>query len=145
MSKYSINAVSKELVDKYWKEVSPLLEKGLLMCEGELDISQLKLLIKQGAVFLVVAIAVEDDSIKGAMALEVVNYPNFRATNIVSYGGVDLFASQEDFDKLKRELKKAGFSQIQGWCKPAQARLFKSRYGFSTPYEMIRISLTEEN
>lgn len=145
MSKYKPHFLSKEHLDKYWNIVGPFLQAGLFMCEGELDISQLRLLCTQGLVHVILIEDIEDNQIRGAIAIELVNYPNYRVANIVSYGGYYLFASEEDFTVLKTELKKAGISKIQGWCKPAQARLFKSRLGFSTPYEMVRISLEEED
>ena len=115
------------------------------MCEGELNIHHLRLMVVQGILSVLVIQDLETDNIKGAMAIEILKYPGFRAANIVSYGGYNLFAGTEDFEYLKSELRRAGISQLQGWCKPAQARLFKSKYGFKTPYEMIRVSLTEEN
>jgi hypothetical protein len=141
MRKYVAHFLSKEQLDTYWSLAEPFLYAGLLVSEGELDIKQLRLLAILGKVQILLIMDMED-MVRGAMATEIVSYPNFKALNIVSYGGYNLFASEEDFNYLKDELRKAGFSQLQGWCKPAQARLFKSRYGFSTPYEMIRMSLT---
>ena len=138
-----INLIQKEHLDMFWNDVAPLLEKGLLCCEGELDISQLRLLAVQGSIKIAVGLD-DSDKIIGAIALEVVAHPNYRCANVVSYGGEDLFATEKDFAVIKGYLKTIGISFIQGWCRPAQARLFKSRYGFSTPYEMIRLSLKEE-
>lgn len=138
-----INLIQKEHLDMFWNQISPLLEKGLMYCQDELNIDQLRLLAVQGSIKIAVGLN-DQDQIVGAIALEVVNYPNYRCANVVSYGGEDLFASEQDFDVIKRYLKTIGISFIQGWCRPAQARLFKSRYGFSTPYEMIRLSLKEE-
>lgn len=145
MREYSLHALSKEHLDKYWGQVKEYLHSGLLMCEGELNVDQLRLLSVQGLITIIVIVSLETNNVVGALALETVNYPNYKAANIVSYGGHNLFASEEDFNGLKQELAKAGVSQLQGWCKPAQARLFKHKYGFNTPYEMIRVSLTEEN
>jgi len=138
-----INLIQKEHLDLFWDQISPLLEKGLMYCEGELDISQLRLLAVQGSVRIAVGLN-DQDQIVGAIALEVVTYPNYRCANVVSYGGEDLFATEQDFTIIKSYLKTIGISFIQGWCRPAQARLFKSKHGFSTPYEMIRLSLKEE-
>lgn len=140
MRKYTAHFLSREQLDKFWNLVEPFLKLGLLSSEGELDVKQLRLLAVQGSVQILVIMDFEG-IVKGSIATEIVNYPNYKALNIVSYGGYDLFASEEDFEYLKDELRKAGFTKVQGWCKPAQARLFKSRYGFSTPYEMIRITL----
>lgn len=145
MVKYSAHLLAKTHLDKYWNQIEGYLHSGLLMCEGELDVAQLRLLCTQGLATVILIMNLDTSNIVGALAIEFVNYPNFRAANIISYGGYNLLASEEDFNKLKIELAKAGVSQLQGWCKPAQARLFKHKYGFKTPYEMIRVSLTEEN
>lgn len=140
MRKYNAYYLSKEQLDRYWNTAEPFLQAGLLVSEGELDVKQMKLLARQGLMQILLIID-QEDMVRGAIATEIVNYPNYKAINIVSYGGYNLFASEEDFEYLKDEFRKAGFSKIQGWCKPAQARLFKSRYGFDSPYEMIRMSL----
>jgi len=141
MRKYNAHFLSRQQLDKFWGLAEPFLNAGLLMAEGEMDVKQMRLLALQGSIQILL-IMDQEDMVRGAIATEIVNYPNYKAVNIVSYGGYNLFASEEDFNYLKDELLRAGFSQIQGWCKPAQARLFKSRYGFTTPYEMIRMSLT---
>lgn len=145
MREYSLHALSKEHLDKYWGQVKEYLHRGLLMCEGELNVDQLRLLCVQGLANVIIIVSLETSNVVGALALEIVNYPNYKVANIISYGGHNLFASEEDFNGLKQELGKAGISKLQGWCKPAQARLFKHKYGFTTPYEMIRVSLIEEN
>jgi hypothetical protein len=141
MRNYRAHFLAREQLDRYWNQAEPFLKAGLLVSEGEMNVKQLRLLALQGSAQILLIMDFED-MVRGAIATEIVNYPNYKAINIVSYGGYNLFASEEDFNYLKDELRKAGFSQIQGWCKPAQARLFKSRYGFNTPYEMIRMSLT---
>ena len=140
MRKYTAHFLSREQLDKFWNLAEPFLKQGLIPSEGELDVKQLRLLAVQGQVQILIIMDF-DNIVVGSIATEIVNYPNYKALNIVSYGGYDLFASEEDFEYLKDELRKAGFTKVQGWCKPAQARLFKSRYGFSTPYEMVRITL----
>jgi len=134
-----IYLLSREHLDKYWDQISPLLESGLFYSEGELDISQLRLLIVQGKVFVVVAS--QDFKIVGALAFELVWFPNYRAANIISYGGDSLFADDNDMKQFKELLQKAGIKKLQGWCKPAQARLFKSQFGFETPYQLVRLDI----
>lgn len=133
----TISFISKEHIDKYWPQVKGLLDKGLFYCEDELNIDQLRYMAVQGVVHIVVAIDDDTASLVGALALQITQYPNLRAATIISYGGYDLFADEEDFAVLKTGLEKGGVSRIEGWCRPAQARLFKSKFGFETPYQMI--------
>lgn len=115
MSSITVNIVSKEHLDKFWSQVEPFLDSGLLMCEGELNVSQLRMFIVQGAAHLIVGTDNDTGNIKGALAFEIVNYPNMRVANIISYGGYNLFASEEDFDVVKQNLRRAGISSLQGW------------------------------
>lgn len=140
METKTISYLSKEHLDKFWVQLKPLLEAGLMCSEGELDISQLRLLIVGGVVHIVVATDTPDN-IVGALAFEIVTFPNYRAANIISYGGHNLFADARDMRYFTDILKKAGISKLQAWCKPAQARLFKSSFGFTAPYEMIRLDI----
>jgi hypothetical protein len=138
----TISYLSKEHLDKFWDQVKPLLEKGLLCSEGELDINQLRLLITGGIAHVVVSTDTPDHII-GALAFEISQFPNFRVANIISYGGYNLFSNERDMNQFKELLKKGGVSKLQAWCKPAQARLFKHSFGFSSPYEIIRLDIKD--
>ena len=135
-----LDTLPKELLDQWWPQVENLLAKGLLACEGELDISQLRLLIVQGQVQVVLFLD-EEDLLVGALGFEIVAYPNYRVANIVSFGGEGLLAGEGELEQFKTGLRRWGVSKIQGWCRPAQARLFQKQFGATTPYQMIRIEL----
>ena len=139
----TIHYLSKEHLDEYWPKIKRFLESGLFLCEGELDISQLRLLAVQGAAHIVVGIDSDTSDVVGALAFEIRVYPNFRAANIVSIGGDHLFLGEDDLVLLKEELRKGGIKRIEGWCKPAQARTFRMNLGAETPYQMIRINLED--
>ena len=136
-----IHSLSKEHLDKFWFQIEPLLDMGLLYSENEMNVHQLRMMVVQGLAHIVVGIDEETDRIVGALCFQITQYPNIRAANIISYGGYDLFATEKDFNEVVAGLRKAGVSRIEGWCKPAQARLFKSKYGFETPYQMITLQI----
>jgi hypothetical protein len=134
----SLSYIPRNYLDKFWDQIKDLLASGLQLCEGELDINQLRLLITQGHATVIVATSIETDEIVGALAFEVVNYPNYRCANVISIGGHNLFSDEHDMEQFKSILKKAGISKIQGWCSPAIARMWKSKFNFTTPYTMVR-------
>jgi len=136
----SIFYLTKEHLDKYWNQLEPLLDAGIMTSEGEINIHQLRLLIVQGLVHVIVATH-NPDEIIGAVAFELINYPNFRAANIISLGGDNLFLDEKDIKNFAEILKKGGVSRIQGWCKPAQARLLSSKLGFKLPYQMVSMDI----
>ena len=137
-----VQALNKEHLDLYWNQIEDLLAKGLFYSEGEMNIHQLRMMIVQGTAHVAVGID-DEDVIRGALAFQIVAYPNIRTAHIISYGGYDLFASEADFEQLLVGLRKAGVTRLDGWCKPAQARLFKSKYGFDTPYQMVSLTITK--
>jgi len=139
----SIHYLSREHLDKYWPVLKPLLEKGILLCQDEITIDQLRLLIVQGQTHVIVAVDNDTGGIIGALAFEITPYPNCRAMNIISLGGDNLFADEYDMEVLKGILKQNGISKIQGWCYPAQARLFSSKLGFTKTYQMVSLDIGE--
>ena len=140
----TIHYMAREHLDDHWDSIKGYLESGLFYSEGEIDINQLRLLVVQGAAHLIVGIDHDDsDKLCGALAFEIRTYPNYRAANIISLGGDHLFLCESDLILLREELRKADIKRIEGWCKPAQAKLFKTKLGASTPYQMIRINLEE--
>ena len=139
----TIHYLSKEHLDDYWEQIKGYIDAGLFYSEGEITLDQIRLLIVQGAVHVIIGMDTEDDRVVGALAFEIRTYPNYRAANIISLGGDHLFLNENDLIHLREELRKGGIKRIEGWCKPAQARTFRMKLGAETPYQMIRINLED--
>lgn len=134
----TVERLNYQFIDSQWEYVVEFLERGLLCSEGELDISQLRLLCAIGRADIFVTI--ENGDIIGALAVEAIVYPNFRAANIISAGGSGIY--NERFWQLFRVwLKDLGYSKVQGYCPPAVSRLLKRIDGFKTPYEIVRADI----
>lgn len=125
-------------LDTVWPEVAPMLNAALSKGEGELDLSQLRLLITARQAELV--LVVEDGALVGAIAIEFMQYPNYRVANFIATGGRRLFARAGDVDQLKAWLKERGATKIQGYCPPAVARLW-CRLGFHVAYQVVRCDI----
>jgi hypothetical protein len=137
---------TKEQFDMYWPSTKPLLEKCVKRAmHGELtidDIHQAALQAKM-YIFVVKSDKTITKSVKLALALEIVPYPQLRAMNIVALGGTDLDALHEKYWKML-----CGWAYmnsvryIEGWVSPAMERVI-SRYGFKPVYTHMRLELTE--
>lgn len=125
-------------LDLVWPEVSALLGAALEKGEGELDLSQLRMLIATRQADLV--IVQDGGQVVGAIAIEFIQYPNYRVANFIATGGRRLFARDSDLEQLKTWLKSRGASKIQGYCPPAVARLW-GRLGFHVAYQVVRCDL----
>ncbi|OMG85392.1 hypothetical protein [Achromobacter xylosoxidans] len=125
-------------LDRVWPDVAPLLSAALEKGEGELDLSQLRMLITARQADLV--LVHEGDSLVGALAIEFIQYPNYRVASFIATGGRRLFAREGDVAQLKMWLKDRGASKIQGYCPPSVARLW-GRLGFHVAYQVVRCDL----
>jgi len=135
-----IQYLSKEHLDQHWDSISNFLEKGLFYSEGEMDVAQLRMLIVQGSAHVILIIDDEDNT-RGALAFQLVAYPNIRTAQIISYGGYNLFADKDLLESLLVGIRKTGATRLDGLCKPAQTRLFRMKYGFETPYQVITLKV----
>lgn len=115
-----------------------MLAAALTKGEGELDLSQLRMMITGRQADLV--LVVDDGALLGAIAIEYVQYPNYRVANFIATGGRRLFARESDVSQLKIWLRERGVSKIQGYCPPAVARLWR-RLGFHMAYQVVRCDL----
>lgn len=137
----NVQYLTKEHLDKYWEDIKPLLEKGLLASQHEINIEQVRLLIVQGAFHTVIGLDKETYEIVGCLVFEIINFPNYRVANIVSIGGNKMLVSEDDFVQFTYGLKKLGVSKIQGMCTPVLARLWKRKLKATIPYHIVRLDL----
>lgn len=133
-----VSRLNPAFLDQEWPKVSPMLDSGFMYSEGELDISQLRMLCARGDAFIMVCMA--EGQIIGALALEIVQYPNFRAANVISAGGRGIYNAKY-WEMLRAWLKDMGVSKVQGNCRPSVARLLKRMEGFRTAYELVRADI----
>ena len=85
-------------------------------------------------------IAVDDEKIIGASAVEFINYPNQRVLHIVSMGRraliePDMIKQFEDWAKSQ------GATKIRAFAQDAQARLYKMKMGLDTVTHVVEKSI----
>lgn len=134
----SVMRLNAAFLDREWPKVESFLSNGLMASEGEITVDQLRLLCAKGLAEIYVAL--KDDKVIGAAAVEAIIYPNFRAANVISAGGRGIY--NKDFWPLFMGwLRDQGYSKVQGYCPAPVARLLRRIEGFRTAYELVRADL----
>jgi hypothetical protein len=75
-------------------------------------------------------VAVENNNIIGASAVEFINYPNQRVLHITSMGGKALI-EPDMIKQFEDWAKSQGATKIRAFAQDAQARLYKIKMGLN--------------
>jgi len=136
---------TQELYDKYWAQCVPHLQRCVDNINGEFTVDDIYARALRGEVFIIIAKndTPEVPEVRLVIALELVQYPQFNAMNVLALGGKNL-----------RHLIKLFWKDVCGWAKicgvkhieclvlPAMGKILQSA-GFEQKYVLMRQDLTE--
>ena len=125
-----VELVAPDYVHQVWDKVKDFLDASIKTGTGTCTLDQLKVLLAKNYQTLIVGVN-DNGVIKGAMTVEIINYPNARTLFITALGGTgvvteDIWKQVEDWAKYQ------GCTKINAWCEETQARLYKQKAGFNT-------------
>jgi hypothetical protein len=127
--------IDVDLLDPVWPKVRGYVERALKHSAGELDASQVRLLLTQRMAHLFVG--TRGGEIVGCMVVEFNTFPNFRVANIITVAGDDMWLDRAGFDSFRQWAKAKGCSKIEASCRASVARLFQ-RCGMHQQYITMR-------
>lgn len=136
---------TQELYDKYWAQCVPHLQRCVDTIHGEFTVDDIYSRALRGEIFIIVAKndTPEVPEVRLVIALELVQYPQFNAMNVLALGGKNL-----------RHLIKLFWKDVCGWAKicgvkhiecsvaPAMEKILQPA-GFEQKYILMRQDLTE--
>ena len=133
-----IQLVSPDFVCTVWDKIKPFFDASFKYSNDDYNVDQTKMLLVNGVQKLL--IAVDDEKIIGASAVEFINYPNQRVLHIVSMGRraliePDMIKQFEDWAKSQ------GATKIRAFAQDAQARLYKMKMGLDTVTHVVEKSI----
>lgn len=135
---------TKELVDKYWAQCVPLLEKCInKQMHGEMVVEDIYTRALKGQMYI---IAVKDDTpevpdVKLVLVLELVYYPRFTSMNVVALGGKDLKNMINSFwEHVCGWARICGVTKMECLVSPAMERILNN-IGFKQKYIHMRQEL----
>jgi len=131
----------------YWAQCIPLLDRVIAKAmHGELTTNDIYDRATQGQMYIFVCKRDEGEfpDVKFVIVLELVNYPQLAAFNVVAMGGSHLHPFFEKFwGKLCGWAYMSGIRAIEALVSPAMARII-SKFGFTHTYAHMRLTLKED-
>lgn len=125
-------------VDRAWRDGAHKLDAACATSGGEITADQLKLMLSRGERTLLAI--VNDGAPVGWIVCRIDQLPNIRALHVC-----ELYAPGATFDECWEQIKQYaadhGCSEIRCSAKPAQARLYRMRWGFEPIYTTLKVSL----
>ena len=134
----SVQYVPQHQAARSWSLAEPHIQEAVQYGDGDYTLDQVKLLVNMGSWSLLVAVD-EQNAVQGAATVSYMNYPNDRVAFITFIGG-KLISNKETFEQMCGILKANGATKIQGYARPAIARLW-SRYGFEERTTLVEVKL----
>lgn len=119
--------VSPNYIHQIWDMIEMFLNTAIVAGLDDYNVDQLKMLLIEGRQTLFVFI--EDEKIIGALAAEVISYPNNRVVHTSVLGGKDVF-DENTIKQYEDWARSQGATKIRAFAKDAQARLYRMKMGF---------------
>jgi len=138
-----IFVIQPENLDRIWEQSKYLIEKGMMCSDGELTLEQIRLLLVQGHMKLLISKDIKEQKIVSALVVEIVQFPNYRCVNVVSIGGDGLHMDQTDIQQLKHICKQWGASKIQGYTHKKMTSYLIQK-GFEKKYDIVRLDIEKD-
>jgi len=133
-----IQLVSPDFVSKLWDKIEPFFDASFKYSNDDYNVDQIKMLLVNGHQKLLVA--VEDEKIIGASAVEFINYPNQRVLHITSMGGKAL-VEPDMIHQFEDWARSQGATKIRAFAQDAQARLYRMKMGLNTVTHVVEKSI----
>ena len=134
----TIKPVLPTSVHQTWALVEGFLADALKWGGDDYTIDQAKVFLTRGDWLLIVAVD-EDNSIKGAAAINFNNTPNYRVAFIVATGG-KFIINKSSFAQLKDIVQQMGATKIQAAVRPSMGRLL-NHTGFKERYRIVEAKI----
>lgn len=133
-----IQVVDSRFIDRAWKDGAHNLSEAIKYSGGEITPDQLKMMLSRGERTLLAGIV---DNPVGWAVVGIDQFPNLRALHIYA-----LYAPNRTYpafwEQLKSFASENGCSQIRCSAKPAQARLYRMKWGFEPVYETLKVDIS---
>jgi hypothetical protein len=125
-------------IDRAWADGASCLSEACDESGGEITGSQLKMIMSRGERTLIRMW--DGEKVAGWGAVRIDQLPNMRVlciTNLVApHGHFEQF-----FEAIKHLARDLGCSRVRCAAKPAQARLYRAKCGFTPVYETLEVTL----
>jgi hypothetical protein len=130
--------VPPNYIHQVWDKIEPFFDRAMLAGTDDYNVDQLKMLLVDGKQTLFVF--VEDENIIGALAVELINFPNHRIAHTSAVGGKEIF-DENTIKQYEDWCRAQNATKIRAFAKDAQARLYKMKMGFDIVTHVVEKKL----
>ena len=130
--------VPPNYIHQVWDKIESYFDRAMLAGTDDYNVDQLKMLLTEGRQTLFVFI--EDDAIIGALAVELINFPNHRIAHTSAVGGKGIF-DENTIKQYEDWCRAQNATKIRAFAKDAQARLYKMKMGFDIVTHVVEKKL----
>ena len=130
--------VPPSYIHQVWDKIESYFDRAMLAGTDDYNVDQLKMLLTEGRQTLFVFI--EDDAIIGALAVELINFPNHRIAHTSAVGGKGIF-DENTIKQYEDWCRAQNATKIRAFARDAQARLYKMKMGFDIVTHVVEKKL----
>jgi hypothetical protein len=130
--------VDPRFLHKVWPTVAPMLQRSLDINPDNESVEQLELLVRQQRQYLLVWVA-EDAQVAGAVTVEFIDYPRYRAAHVTHMGGKGI-VREHIFKEAQDWMRANGATVAQCWCKDNLVGMYE-KMGMTNTHKVMRMSL----
>ena len=130
--------VPPNYIHQVWDKIESYFDRAMLAGTDDYNVDQLKMLLTEGRQTLFVFI--EDEAIIGALAVELINFPNHRIAHTSAVGGKGIF-DENTIKQYEDWCRAQNATKIRAFARDAQARLYKIKMGFDLVTHVVEKKL----
>ena len=130
--------VPPSYIHQVWDKIESYFDRAMLAGTDDYNVDQLKMLLTEGRQTLFVFI--EDEAIIGALAVELINFPNHRIAHTSAVGGKGIF-DENTIKQYEDWCRAQNATKIRAFARDAQARLYKMKMGFDLVTHVVEKKL----
>jgi hypothetical protein len=130
--------VPPNYIHQVWDKIESYFDRAMLAGTDDYNVDQLKMLLTEGRQTLFVFI--EDEAIIGALAVELINFPNHRIAHTSAVGGKGIF-DENTIKQYEDWCRAQNATKIRAFARDAQARLYKMKMGFDLVTHVVEKKL----
>ena len=129
-----LQIVNPNYMYQIWDKVESFFDRAMLAGTDDYNVDQLKMLLVEGKQILIVV--VDNEQIIGALAVELINYPNHRVAYTSAVGGKGIF-DENTIKQYEDWCRAQNVTKIRAFARDAQARLYKMKMGFDIETHVV--------
>jgi hypothetical protein len=135
MVNLQVKYVAKEELRHYWPLCEKYIALGLVPSQGEANTTHVLMELEAQRMQLIAGLDAQGN-VHTALVVQFQRMPNYTVAHVFSIGGRGVMDNAHHWSAMKEWMKENGAAKVQGFCRPAQAKLW-GKLGFESVYQVV--------